>query len=97
MIADAADGRVRVAELESGNLLGYGLYAKWLLGSELFIPIFQSLKVMTKDTSGLTVIRAVLSAVPLITATGLLRILKRRTFNSGHGLMSTPEKDRFYV
>lgn len=51
MIADAADGRVRVTELESGNLLGYGLCVKWLLGSELFVPIFQSLKVMTKDTN----------------------------------------------
>lgn len=51
MVADAADGRVRVTELDSGNLLGYGLDTKWLLGSKLFVPNFQSLKVMTEVTS----------------------------------------------
>lgn len=52
MVADAADGRVRVTELDSGNLLGHYLtLSKWLLGSELFVPNFQSLKVITKVTS----------------------------------------------
>lgn len=64
-------------QLESGNLLGYGLCAKWLLSAELSVPVFQGLKVMPKDTSGLTFILTILSVAPLVASPGILGILKR--------------------
>ena len=75
--SDTADGRVRVTELESGNLLGYQLCAKWPLSSERSVPIFHGLKVMSKDTAGFTFMLTILSAAPLVAATGSQRVLKR--------------------
>lgn len=88
--SNTADGCVRVTELESSNLLGYELCAKWLLSSELSVPIFQGLKVIIKDTAGLAFILAILSGAPLVIATGSLRVLKRQIdclYTSGHCLL----------
>lgn len=46
--------------------------------SELSVPIFHGLKVMTKDTVGLMFILANLSVAPLVTATDSQRVLKRQ-------------------
>lgn len=76
-------------------MLGYRLCAKCPLSSELSVPICHGLKVTTKDTADLTFIPTILSAAPLVSATGFQRILKRQRkylYKSGHCLFDNSLK-----